>query len=66
MDMKPSGSRADSRDLREQERGGKTADVGRRHDIGRATFYKWKAEYGGLDVSDAKRLKVAGNMRTPN
>ncbi len=44
--------------LREQEAGQKTADVCRRHGISEATFYKWKSKYGGMDVSDAKRLKV--------
>lgn len=44
--------------LREQEAGMKTADVCRKHGISGATFYKWKAKYGGLDVSDAKRLKA--------
>ena len=44
--------------LREQETGAGTADVCRRHGIGSATFYKWKAKYGGLEVSDAKRLKA--------
>ena len=43
--------------LREQETGAATADVCRKHGISSATFYKWKAKYGGLDVSDAKRLK---------
>ena len=43
--------------LREQEAGAKTADVCRKYGISGATFYKWKAKYGGLEVSDAKRLK---------
>ena len=34
-----------------------TAEVCRKHGISSATFYKWKARYGGLDVSDARRLK---------
>jgi putative transposase len=46
--------------LREQEAGTSTADVCRKHGISSATFYKWKAKYGGLELSDAKRLKVAG------
>ena len=44
--------------LREQEAGGKTADVCRRHGVSSATFYAWKARYGGLEVSDAKRLEA--------
>ncbi|MHC2379844.1 putative transposase [Bradyrhizobium liaoningense] len=44
--------------LREQEAGVATADVCRKHGISSATFYKWKAKYGGLEVSDAKRLKA--------
>jgi putative transposase len=44
--------------LREQEAGAATGDVCRRHGISNATFYKWKAKYGGLDVSEARRLKV--------
>ena len=44
--------------LREQESGQKTADVCRRHGISEATFYEWKSKYGGMEVSDAKRLKV--------
>ena len=43
--------------LREQEGGQPTADVCRRYGICGATFYKWKAKYGGLDVSEARRLK---------
>lgn len=44
--------------LREQEGGTSTAEVCRRHGISSATFYAWKAKYGGLDVSDARRLKA--------
>ncbi len=43
--------------LREQEAGAATADVCRKYGISSATFYKWKAKFGGLDVSDAKRLR---------
>ena len=43
--------------LREHEAGMKTADVCRKHGISEATFYNWKARYGGMDVSEAKRLK---------
>jgi putative transposase len=44
--------------LREQEAGQPTAEVCRKHGISSATFYKWKAKFGGLDVSDAKRLRA--------
>ena len=44
--------------LREQEAGQKTADVCRRHGVSEATFYKWKSKYGGMEVTDAKRLKM--------
>ncbi len=43
--------------LAEQERGLGTAEVCRRHGVSQATFYKWKAKYGGLEVSDARKLK---------
>ena len=46
--------------LAEQEQGMATAEVCRRHGVSSATFYKWKAKFGGLDVSDARRLKVLG------
>jgi len=44
--------------LREHEAGAKAADLARRHGISEATLYNWKAKYGGMDVSDAKRLKA--------
>ena len=47
----------DNRDPREAEAGAKTPEVCRRHGISDATFYKWKAKYGGLEVSEARRLK---------
>ena len=34
-----------------------TADLARKHGISEATLYNWKAKYGGMDVSDAKRLR---------
>ena len=43
--------------LREQEGGHPTADVCRRHGISGATFYKWKAKYAGLEVSDVRKMR---------
>jgi putative transposase len=43
--------------LKEQEAGMATADVCRRHGVSSATFYKWKAKFGGLEVSEAQRLR---------
>ena len=44
--------------LREHEAGAKTGDLARRHGISEATLYNWKAKYGGMDVSEAKRLRT--------
>ena len=44
--------------LKSQESGMKVAELCREHGISEATFYKWKAKYGGLDVSEAQRLKA--------
>jgi putative transposase len=44
--------------LKEQEAGMATADVCRKHGVSSATFYKWKAKYGGLEVSDARKLRA--------
>lgn len=44
--------------LKEQEAGMATVEVCRRHGISSATFYKWKSKFGGLEVSDARRLRT--------
>jgi putative transposase len=43
--------------LKEQEAGMATAEVCRRHGISPATFYNWKSKFGGMEVSEAKRLR---------
>ena len=43
--------------MKEAEAGAKTADLARRHGVSEATIYNWKAKYGGLEVSEAKRLR---------
>ncbi len=43
--------------MREHEAGARAADLARKHGISEATLYNWKAKYGGMDVSDAKRLR---------
>ena len=50
--------------LKEQEAGAKTADVCRKHGISAATFYKFKAKFGGMEVSEAKRLKTLEDENT--
>lgn len=44
--------------LQEHAAGAKTNELIRRHGISRITFYKWKKKYGGMEVSDAKRLRA--------
>ncbi len=44
--------------LREQEAGGTVKEITRRHGISEQSFYRWKAKYGGLEVSEARRLKA--------
>jgi putative transposase len=51
--------------LREQEAGAKVSDLARKHALSEATLYNWKAKFGGMDVSEAKRLK-AFDARTPS
>ena len=43
--------------LKESEAGAKTDDICRRHGISSATFYSWRKKYGGMDASEAKRLR---------
>lgn len=50
--------------LREQYAGAKTAEVRRRHGISGATFYAWKAKFGGMEPSEAKRLKTLEDENT--
>ena len=44
--------------LKEHEAGVKTVDLARKHGISEATIYNWKAKFGGMDVSEAKRLRA--------
>ena len=44
--------------VKEYEAGAKLAELCRRHNVSPATFYKWRAKYGGMAVSDAKRLRA--------
>ena len=43
--------------LREQEAGGTVKEITRRHGVSEQSFYRWKAKYGGLEVSEVRRLK---------
>ena len=44
--------------LKEHELGAKTVELCRKHGVSEATFYNWKSKFGGMDVSEAKRLKT--------
>jgi putative transposase len=44
--------------LKEQEAGAKTADICRKYGVSGATFYKWKAKFGGMEVAEAKKLRT--------
>ena len=44
--------------LKEHEAGMKTGDLARKHGISEATLYNWKARFGGMDVSDARKLRA--------
>ena len=44
--------------LKEAESGGKVSELCRKHGISEATYYNWKAKFGGMTVSDAQRLKA--------
>ena len=44
--------------LKEHEAGAKTADLARKHGVSEATLYNWKARFGGMEVSEARRLKA--------
>jgi putative transposase len=50
--------------LREQEAGVPVADLCRKHGLSSPTFYKWKAKFGGMDVSEARRLKALEDENT--
>lgn len=50
--------------LKEHEAGVSMAELCRKHDVSDASIYKWKARYGGLDVSEAKRLKALEDENT--
>lgn len=50
--------------LKEHEAGLSVAELCRKHGMSSATFYSWKAKFGGLDVSDARRLKSLEDENT--
>lgn len=44
--------------LKSHEKGAKVSDIVRQHGITEQTFYRWKSKYGGMEVSDARRLRL--------
>ena len=50
--------------LKEHEAGAKAADLCRKHGMSEATFYAWKSKFGGLEVSEAKRLRSLEDENT--
>lgn len=50
--------------LKQAESGIPVADLLREHNISQGTFYRWKAKFGGMDVSEAKRLKALEEENT--
>jgi len=50
--------------LKEQEAGSTVKEIIRRHGIAEQTFYRWKSKFGGMEVSDAKRLKELESENT--
>ena len=44
--------------IKEYEAGAKLTELCRRHNVSQTTFYKWRARYGGMAVSDARRLRA--------
>jgi putative transposase len=51
--------------LKKSEAGAATKELCRRHGISEQTFYRWKAKFGGMEVSDAKKLRGLEDARTP-
>src|SRR6266851_1338017 len=51
--------------LKEAEAGAKVSELGRRHGISDATFYTWRSKYGGLEVSEMRRLRQLEGRREP-
>ncbi len=52
--------------LHQQEAGKSVKDISREHGISDATFYNWKAKYGGMQVSDVKRMEGSGRRKQPS